>query len=66
MTGTSSAVAMVAERPGSYPTTSPYTAEARIATSTSGAATSRKASRNSLIYQGTGSRPAGRGTRSSL
>ena len=57
---------MVAVRPGRAPTTSPYTAAATIATSTSGAETRRNASIRSLHAQGAGRMPAGRGTRSSL
>src|ERR1700752_3038375 len=65
--GTSSAVAIVAVRPGTQPTNRPNRAEHRITVSTYGSNTSANACAYAdSIYQSTGSTPQGSGTRSSL
>src|SRR5512145_492836 len=51
VTGTSSAVAMVAVRPGTAPTKRPNAAEARITHSTNGSRTSRSASKSMTLQQ---------------
>src|SRR5687768_6378911 len=60
VTGTRSAVAMVAVRPGTAPTKSPNAAEARITHSTYGSNTSASASKSILLEQSPGERDAQR------
>src|SRR5687767_8573614 len=58
VTGTRSAVAMVAVRPGTAPTNKPNAAEARITHSTYGSSTSFRASKSILLEQAPGQRDA--------
>src|SRR5687768_16587393 len=58
VTGTRSAVAMVAVRPGTAPTNRPNAAEARMTQSTYGSITSRSASKSILLEQSPGQRDA--------
>src|SRR5918992_779857 len=58
VTGTRSAVAIVAVSPGTAPTKSPNAAEARITQSTYGSKTSRSASKSILLEQSPGKRNA--------